>query len=138
MVKRRSWRAQESHQAASWDGGQKREVVMNLTEQHPSRLDRHLLGFPRSLLYRTSADPRPVLLRLMTDKEVYHKSTRATSEGQPNRRSGAFALPSPPDFSRQAGAARCRRRSGNGYNAPVARMAAGPDVRSWIMEVRSS
>ena len=71
---------------------------MNLTEQYPSRLVRHLLGFPRSLLYRTPADLRAALLRLIADGKVYHSSPRVASAGQPNRRSGAFALPSPPDF----------------------------------------
>ena len=50
---------------------------MNLTEQYPSRRVRQLLGFPRSLLFRTPADEadlRPVLLRLFTDGRVYHKS----------------------------------------------------------------
>jgi hypothetical protein len=45
---------------------------MNLTEQYPSRRVRHLLGFPRSLLYRTpadAADPRAALLRLFADEE---------------------------------------------------------------------
>ena len=74
---------------------------MNLTEQYPSRRVRQLLGFPRSLLYRTPADAadlRAALLRLFADGGVYHKSTRVASACQPNRRSGAFALPSPPDF----------------------------------------
>ena len=74
---------------------------MNLTEQYPSRRVRQLLGFPRSLLYRTPADAadlRAALLRLFADDRFYHKSTRATSAGGPNRRSGAFALPSRPDF----------------------------------------
>jgi hypothetical protein len=51
---------------------------MNLTEQHPSRRVRHLLGFPRSLLYRTpadAADPLAALLRLFADERFYHKST---------------------------------------------------------------
>ena len=74
---------------------------MNLTEQYPSRRVRQLLGFPRSLLYRTPADAadlRAALLRLFADGGVYHKSTRVASAGQPNRRSRAVALPSPPDF----------------------------------------
>ena len=74
---------------------------MNLTEQCPGRRVRQLLGFPRSLLYRTPADTadlRAALLRLFADDRFYHKSTRATSAGGPNRRSGAFALPSRPDF----------------------------------------
>ena len=60
---------------------------MNLTEQYPSRLVRHLLGFPRSLLYRTPADAadlRAALLRLFADDRFYHKSTRVASAGQPN------------------------------------------------------
>ena len=80
---------------------------MNLTEQYPSRRVRHLLGFPRSLLYRTPADAsdlRAALLRLFADERVYRKSTRAASAGQPNRRSGAFALPPPPDFLRDLSA----------------------------------
>jgi hypothetical protein len=51
---------------------------MNLMEQYPSRLFRQLLGFPRSLLYRTpadAADPRVALLRLFAEKIAYHKST---------------------------------------------------------------
>jgi hypothetical protein len=74
---------------------------MNLTEQYPSRRVRHLLGFPRSLLYRTptdAADLRAALLRLFADERVYPKSTRAASAGQPNRHPRAFALLSPPDF----------------------------------------
>ena len=60
---------------------------MNLTEQYPSRRVRQLLGFPRSLLYRTpadAADPLAALLRLFADGTVYHKSTRVASAGQPN------------------------------------------------------
>jgi hypothetical protein len=51
---------------------------MNLTGQYPGRRARHLLGFPRSLLYRTPADAadlRPALLRLFTDEGVYQKAT---------------------------------------------------------------
>ena len=62
---------------------------MNLTEQYPSRRVRQLLGFPRSLLYRTPADAadlRAALLRLFVDVRVYHKSTRAASAAQPNCR----------------------------------------------------
>ena len=80
---------------------------MNLIGQYPSRRVRHLLGFPRSLLYRTPADAsdlRAALLRLFADERVYRKSTRAASAGQPNRRSGAFALPPPPDFLRDLSA----------------------------------
>jgi hypothetical protein len=58
---------------------------MNLTEQYPSRRVRQLLGFPRSLLYRTpadSADLRAALLRLFADERVYRKSTR-TASGRP-------------------------------------------------------
>ena len=74
---------------------------MNLTEPYPSRRVRQLLGLPRRLLFRTPADEadlRPVLLRLFADGRVYHKSTRVARAGQPNRGSGASALPSPPDF----------------------------------------
>ena len=77
---------------------------MNLTEQYPNRRVRQLLGFPRSLLFRTPADAadfRVTLLRLFADERVYHESTRAASAGRPNRRSGALALPSPPDFLRE-------------------------------------
>ena len=66
---------------------------MNLTEQYPSRRVRQLLGFPRSLLFRTPADEadlRPVLLRLFADEKFYHESTQAASAGQPNRRSGVL------------------------------------------------
>ena len=80
---------------------------MNLTEQYPSRRVRQLLGFPRSLLYRTPADAsdlRAALLRLFADERFYHKSTRAASAGQLNGRSGAFAVPSPPDFLRELSA----------------------------------
>jgi hypothetical protein len=69
---------------------------MNLTEQYPSRLVRHLLGFPRSLLYRTPADAadlRAALLRLIADEKVYHKSTRAASAGQPNQMRGTVSVP---------------------------------------------
>jgi hypothetical protein len=64
---------------------------MNLSEQYPSRRVRQLLGFPRSLLYRTPADAadlRAALLRLFTNEKVYHESTRAASAGppKPNRR----------------------------------------------------
>ncbi len=65
---------------------------MNLTEQYSSRLVHHLLGFPRNLLYRTPADAadlRAALLRLIADEQVYHKSTRAASAGQPNRRNSS-------------------------------------------------
>jgi len=74
---------------------------MNLTEQCPGRRVRQLLGFPRSLLFRTPADAadlRAALLRLFAGVRFYHESTPAVSAGQPNRRSGAFALPSPPVF----------------------------------------
>ena len=74
---------------------------MNVPERYPSRRVRQLLGLPRSLLFRTPADEadlRPVLLRLFADGRVYHKSTRVARAGQPDRRSGASALPSPPDF----------------------------------------
>jgi hypothetical protein len=46
---------------------------MNSTEQYPSRLVRHLLGFPRSLIYRTPADAadlRAALLRLNAEQKV--------------------------------------------------------------------
>jgi hypothetical protein len=46
-------------------------LVMNLTEQYPSRRVGQLLGFPRSLLYRTpaeAADLRAALLRLFADE----------------------------------------------------------------------
>jgi len=74
---------------------------MNVPERYPSRRVRQLLGLPRSLLFRTPADEadlRPVLLRLFADGRVYHKSTRVARAGQPDRRSGASELPSPPDF----------------------------------------
>jgi len=50
---------------------------------------RRLLDFRRSLLYRSptvspahEADLRAALLLLITNVEVYHKSTRAASAGQ--------------------------------------------------------
>jgi hypothetical protein len=38
---------------------------MYLAQQYPGRLVRHLLGFPRSLLFRTPADLWAALLRLI-------------------------------------------------------------------------
>jgi hypothetical protein len=74
---------------------------MNLAGQCPGRRVRQLLGFPRSLLFRTPADTadlRAALLRLFAEGRNYHKSTGVASAGQPDRRSGALELPSPPDF----------------------------------------
>jgi hypothetical protein len=65
---------------------------MNLTGKYPSRRVRQQLGLPRSLLFRTPADAadlRAVLLRLFAERKVYHKSTRAASAGQPNRRNSS-------------------------------------------------
>jgi hypothetical protein len=72
---------------------------MNLTEQYPSRLVRHLLGFPRSLLYRTPADLRAALLRLIADEKVYHKSTRRPAKS-PLR--GFWGLAKDPGGSQRA------------------------------------